>query len=93
MHNFIHIKHKTSGDDSARTDRSLRVAGKQNIDREISGETAEHREERTGKAVSSRTQLVSTIGLLDVLFPALHAEAGPCHRSLQVTAPQVTFQL
>ena len=40
-------------------ERSISIMSKQNIDREISREKAEHREKQTGKAVSSRTQAIS----------------------------------
>jgi hypothetical protein len=40
-------------------ERSLRIVSTQNLGREISREKAEHREKQTGKAVSSRTQVVS----------------------------------
>jgi hypothetical protein len=39
--------------------RSLRIASKQNMDSEISREKAEYTLKQTGKAVSSRTQVVS----------------------------------
>jgi hypothetical protein len=37
-----------------RAERSLRIASKQNIDREIYRDKAEHRDKQTGKAISSR---------------------------------------
>lgn len=65
--------------------RELRITSKQNIDREISREIAEHRS-RLEKAGSSRTQVVSLDSQFDFKsFPdspslrtPLQPEAGSC---------------
>jgi hypothetical protein len=52
-------------------ERSLRIANKQNIDKEVSREKAEHSKKQTGEVVSSRTQVVSMGTQFDFQFFSL----------------------
>lgn len=53
------------------TEKSLRIANKQNIDKEVSREKAEHSKKQTGEVVSSRTQVVSMGTQFDLQFFSL----------------------